>query len=92
MRVIYWMAGVEAVLVAAWIGSFASAVGTQHQHWYVEIPLVFLVLPAASVIISAWIGKIRKNLRSGIVTVLGLLLFCNFLAFGFYGALSGGGV
>ena len=89
---IYWVAGIEALIVGAWIGSFASAVGTPHQVWYVEVPVGFLILPVISTIISAWISKARDGLRGGVGATLGLLLTCNLVAFGFYGAMSGGGI
>ena len=87
-------AGVELTLVGLWIVSFVGggAVGSTHQQWYVELPLLFLLIPAASAAFAALARRISPNVRSGVSLFLLMLLGLNLCAFVVYVGLSGGGV
>jgi hypothetical protein len=87
-------AGLEAVLVALWIGSFvvSGVIGTDHQFWYVELPLVFVALPAGLATAVVLMGNRTDGRRDWAFPLGGLALVANLLAFIGYAAMSGGGV
>ena len=86
------ISGIEALIIAYWIGAFARTIGSVHERWYFEFPFLFLVLPAVATVIAIKIDRSSDDRR--LVTHLFLLglLFLNVLAFAAYGAMSGGGV
>jgi hypothetical protein len=95
MRMTVAIAAAEAILVFLWIASFVhgGAIGSSHQYWYVEIPIVFLVVPFVATTVS--VVKTRRmgvEGRTGFNFLLILLLLANLIAFFVYGLLSGGGV
>ena len=94
MRATLAAAGVEIALVALWIASFVQAgdMGTPHQPWYVELPLLFLVFPIGVIAAALKIGRSSDGWRFGAYLVMACLLAANLAAFCLYGAVSGGGV
>jgi len=94
MRITVISATLESALVLLWIMSFvrSGAVGSPHQHWYVELPSLFLLVPIATAIVAIGIRKREEDWRLGIFTFLLILLAANLVGFGVYAVLSGGGV
>ncbi len=94
MRATLIVAGLEAALFAFWIGSFVAGgtLGTPHQHWYVEFPLVFLLLPVGALVYAVKTGRSKDDVTLGVYALWILLLGGNLLAFFVYGMFSGGGV
>jgi hypothetical protein len=88
-------AAIEILLVACWVCSFAldgRTLRSPHQGWYVELPLLFIVLPVVSMVVVALGGRIDLSLRFRVHVLTVSLLAINFFAFLFYLAMSGGGV
>jgi uncharacterized membrane protein YhaH (DUF805 family) len=94
MRVTIAISMVEAVLVSIWITSFICGgdLGSSHQHWYLEIPLLFLITPVTSIALAVMVRKAGDSSRSGVYFLLPCLLAANLIAFCGYGVMSGGGV
>lgn len=94
MRVTVAIAIVEAALVSLWITLFirGGAIGSSHQHWYVEVPLLFLIVPATTTAFAIMIRKSGGEWRSGLYLLFIFLLAANLIAFCAYGVMSGGGV
>ena len=94
MRVTIAISIVEAVLVSIWITLFirGGVIGSSHQHWYVEIPLLFLIIPITSIALAVMVRKVGDSWRSGVYFLLLFLLAANLIAFCGYGVMSGGGV
>ncbi len=94
MRLILLAAIIEASIVALWIMSFmlSGSLGTVHQNWYVSVPTIFLILPVLTSYATIRGRAIKGDRRIGFQASLIVLLLLNLGAFGFYGAVSGGGI
>jgi len=86
------VAGLEIALVALWIFAFRGAVGTTHQHWYVELPSLFMIAPTAAILISQTIRRIAPGGAPVACWVLVLALISNLVGFAFFCLMSGGGI
>jgi hypothetical protein len=94
MRVAIAAAAFEAVLVLLWIACFVDGgvIGSPHQFWYAEFPLVFLAIPLLVAGVAIKIGSGEDGWHELAYFVLALLLLGNVIAFLAYATLSGGGV
>jgi hypothetical protein len=95
MRTTLIAAAIEILLVACWVSSFAlngRTLRSPHQGWYVELPLLFIVLPVVAIIVVALGGRVDLKLRFSAYVLIVSLLAVNFFALLFYLAMSGGGV
>ena len=91
--VTFAIAAVEAAFVGLWISTFArTAIGTPHQHWYVELPLVFFAAPVGASVATMLTERVLVGLRMGALCLAFLMLAGNLCALLAYVALSGGGV
>jgi hypothetical protein len=95
MLTIIAVAGIEIILVACWIGAFAldgGTLGSPHQAWYVEIPLMFIVLPVVAITAVNLARQANADQRFLVHFLFVGSLVLNMFAFLFYIAMSGGGV
>ena len=88
------IAAVEAAVIVLWIGSFAlgGALGTPHQHWYVELPAAFLIAPVGACVLVALTQRASSDWRMAAQVLVFLLLAGNLCGLLVYAAFSGGGV
>lgn len=92
MRMILPVAGLEIVLVALWVFAFKNTIGTPHEHWYVELPLLFLIVPTAAILISRSFRRVIRGSMPIASWALFVILISNLVGFAFFCLLSGGGV
>jgi hypothetical protein len=86
------LAALNLVISISWISSNLGDKLTDAQHrWYVELPLLFCVVPIASIILSLIAsGKIRRSTLFHFVLQTSLVI--NLVGFFIYFAQSGGGL
>jgi hypothetical protein len=92
MRIILPVAGLEIALVALWVFAFKNTIGTPHQHWYVQLPLLFLIVPTAAVLISRTFHRVIRGSMPIASWALFIILISNLVGFAFFCLMSGGGV
>ena len=92
MRALPIIAAIEAALVLLWVLEFRDTIGTPHQHWYVEVPIFFLVTPMVTAVAWRRVARIEGDVGCLAAYGLGLLLAANLLGFVGYAMLSGGGI
>lgn len=89
-------AGFDIVIVMLWVIGFAAGgpLSAIHRFWYVELPLLFLVVPVLSLTIELALKgrRIRPGWREFLDWLLVLPLLVNLLGFVGYAFMSGGGM
>lgn len=85
------VAAIEALLTLLWIGGFASggSGSSDSFRWYVELPLVFLVVP---ILVMAGSRFHLATATSDWGCLTWLLLGINIAVFATYAMMAGGGV